>query len=147
MDTTSTILIVEDNPDDYKACVTALTEDRGLRNPIHWCRKGSDALEYLTRTGVYADAEVDRPGLVLLDLNLPGIKGEKVLTQIKEDPALKTIPVIVMTSSRDPADIEACYTAGANSYVTKPVDLEGFMEAIARLRDFWFKIVVLPEAT
>jgi len=138
VETTANILIVEDSPDDYEACVTALTEDHNLANPIHWCKTGDDALAYLQ-----AD-DTGPPGLVLLDLNMPGTDGREVLAKVKSDETLKKIPVIVMTSSRDQSDIDACYRAGANSYVVKPVDLQGFMEAIARLRDYWFQIVVLP---
>ena len=141
----ATILIVEDNPDDYEACVTALTEDHNLANPILWCSTGDKALDYLHRRGEYADHSPERPCLVLLDLNLPGTDGREVLAQIKSDKDLATIPVVIMTSSRDSDDIDACYRDGANSYVVKPVDLDGFFKAIARLRDYWFQIVVLPE--
>jgi len=86
------------------------------------------------------------PGLVLLDLNLPGTDGRDVLAMLKNDPLTKRLPIVVMTSSRDQMDIDRCYDAGANSYVVKPVNLDGFLAAIARLRDYWFKIVVLPRA-
>ena len=145
MEQSAAILIVEDNPDDYEACVTALTQDHNLANPIQWCKSGTEALDYLHRSGQYADEQPERPSLIMLDLNMPGIDGRDVLAQIKSDEFLRKIPVIVMTSSRDQADIDACYRDGANSYVVKPVDLNGFIEAIARLRDYWFQIVVLPE--
>ena len=125
--------------------MTALTEDHNLANPIHWCESGDDALDYLHQRRRYADIDVDMPGLVMLDLNLPGTDGREVLAEIKAHDSLKKIPVIVMTSSRDQADIDACYRDGANSYVVKPVDLNGFIEAVARLRDYWFQIVVLPQ--
>jgi len=145
LNTTATILIVEDNPDDYEACMTALTQDNNLANPIHWCKTGDDAVEYLFRRGKYARLETERPCLVMLDLNLPGMDGREVLSEIKADENIRKIPVIVMTSSRDQEDIDACYRDGANSYVVKPVDLDGFLKAIARLREYWFQIVVLPE--
>ncbi len=145
MEHSAAILIVEDNPDDYEACVTALTQDHNLANPIHWCKTGMEALDYLHRRGDYMDDAPERPSLIMLDLNMPGIDGRDVLAEIKSDEFLRKIPVIVMTSSRDQADIDACYRDGANSYVVKPVDLNGFIEAIARLRDYWFQIVVLPE--
>jgi CheY-like chemotaxis protein len=144
MDSTSTILIVEDTDEDYEACVTALTEDNNLGNPIVRCETGDEALNYLWGHGEFAETKPEMPCLILLDLNLPGTDGREVLTQIKADDALKVIPIIVMTSSRDEHDIKSCYQHGANSYVVKPVDLNGFIEAITRLRDFWFRIVVLP---
>lgn len=144
MDATATILIVEDADEDYEACVAALTEDNNLGNPIARCETGEEALDYLWMRGKFAQSKPSKPCLILLDLNLPGTDGREVLTKIKEDDALKMIPVIVMTSSRDDQDIAACYQQGANSYVVKPVDLNGFIEAITRLRDFWFQIVVLP---
>ncbi|MFK7752431.1 MAG: response regulator [Sedimentitalea sp.] len=145
MHKSETILIIEDNPDDYEACVTALTQDNNLANPIQWCNTGDDGLDYLRGEGQYTDAKPPRPCLIMLDLNLPGTDGRDVLTQIKTDDMLKKIPVIIMTSSRDQADIDASYSAGANSYVVKPVNLDGFLKAITRLRDYWFQIVVLPQ--
>ena len=144
MDTTATILIVEDTDEDFEACVTALTEDNNLGNPIARCETGEEALDYLWGRGKFAGSKPSKPCLIMLDLNLPGTDGREVLNLIKKDDDLKMIPVIVMTSSRDQQDIESCYKVGANSYVVKPVDLNGFIEAITRLRDFWFQIVVLP---
>lgn len=145
LDSSATILIIEDNPDDYEACVTALTQDHNLANPIQWCATGDDGLDYLYQRGTYASQPGDKPCLILLDLNLPGTNGREVLAEVKANENLRKIPVIVMTSSRDQEDIDACYRDGANSYVVKPVDLEGFLQSIARLRDYWFQIVVLPE--
>ncbi len=144
MSTDATILIIEDSPDDYEACVAALTEDSNMANPIVWCENGEDALAYLRKEGRHADADHEMPGIILLDLNLPGLDGRDVLAMLKNDPATKRLPVVVMTSSNDPADVDRCYDAGANSYVVKPVNLDGFLAAIARLRDYWFQIVVLP---
>ena len=144
MSTDATILIIEDSPEDYEACVAALTEDSNMANPIVWCENGEDALAYLRKEGQHADADHEMPGIILLDLNLPGLDGRDVLAMLKNDPATKRLPVVVMTSSNDPADVDRCYDAGANSYVVKPVNLDGFLAAIARLRDYWFQIVVLP---
>lgn len=144
MDKESTILIIEDSPDDYEACVTALTEDSNIVNPIAHCESGNEAVDYLRKQGKYKDADHELPGLILLDLNLPGMDGRDVLALIKNDPDTKRLPIVVMTSSKDQKDIDRCYDAGANSYVVKPVNLDGFLAAIARLRDYWFKIVVLP---
>jgi CheY-like chemotaxis protein len=138
------ILLVEDSLEDVEATTRALRK-AGLANPIHHCADGDDALDYLHQRGKYADpAQAPRPGVVLLDLNLPGTDGREVLTQAKADPQLKKIPVIVLTTSTDERDIERCYQAGANSYVKKPVDLDGFLQAIRRLTDYWFEVVILP---
>ena len=144
MNNDATILIIEDSPEDYEACVAALTEDSNIANPIVWCENGEDALAYLRKEGKHAKADHEMPGVILLDLNLPGLDGRDVLAMLKNDPATKRLPVVVMTGSNDQADIDRCYDAGANSYVVKPVNLDGFLAAIARLRDYWFKIVVLP---
>ncbi len=105
---------------------------------------GDEAIDYLRMRGKYEGTDHAMPGVILLDLNLPGTDGRDVLAVLKNDPGTKRLPVVVMTSSKDQHDIDRCYDAGANSYVVKPVDLEGFLAAIARLRDYWFKIVVLP---
>jgi two-component system response regulator len=140
-----TILIVEDSPEDYEATVRAFRK-AGLANSIHRCENGDEALDYLLRRGIYADPEKSpRPGIILLDLNLPGLDGREVLTVIKKDSDLKKIPTVVLTTSMDERDIEDCYVNGANSYIHKPVDLNGLMIAIQRLRDYWFEIVVLPK--
>ena len=147
MSSKAPLLIVEDNPDDFEVFVAALTKDADVANPIVRCSTGDEALDYLRGTGRYAAHPRRSPGLVFLDLNLPGTSGREVLTSIKTSDNLKRVPVIVMTSSNDPEDIDACYRDGANSYLVKPVDLNGFFDTISRLRDYWLKIVVLPEAS
>jgi two-component system response regulator len=137
------ILLVEDSPEDFEATVRALRK-AGLANPIVRCEDGDDALDYLHQRGRYAEATVSRPGIVLLDLNLPGTDGREVLAEIKGDAALRSIPVVILTTSIDERDVARCYAAGANSYVKKPVDLDGFMRAIQRLKEFWFEIVIVP---
>ena len=138
------ILIVEDSPEDYTATKRAF-EKAGLANPIHRCKHGDEALDYLFRKGEYSDIEkYPLPGIILLDLNLPGTDGREVLEKIKNDNKLKKIPVIVLTTSEDEKDIEQCYEEGANSYVHKPVDLDGFMKAIQKLKDYWFEINIFP---
>lgn len=117
-----------------------------FRNPIFHCSDGDEALDFLYRRGAYSDpAQAPRPGIILLDLNLPGTDGREVLDIIKQDQDLKVIPVIVLTTSSDERDIQACYRAGANSYIAKPVDLEGFMSAIQQLKNYWFGVVILPK--
>jgi CheY-like chemotaxis protein len=137
------ILLVEDSPEDFEAAKRAFRKS-GLKNPIIRCSDGDEALEFLFRRGSFADAP--RPGVVLLDLNLPGTDGREVLAEIKAAPQLKHIPVIVLTTSSDDRDVQACYQAGASSYIQKPVDLDGFMRAIERLNDYWFEVVILPKA-
>jgi two-component system response regulator len=137
------ILLVEDSPEDFEATVRALRK-AGLANPIVRCEDGDEALDYLHRRGRYTEANASRPGIVLLDLNLPGTDGREVLGEIKGDVSLRSIPVVILTTSTDERDVERCYASGANSYVKKPVDLDGFMRAIQRLKEFWFEIVIVP---
>jgi CheY-like chemotaxis protein len=140
------ILLVEDSPEDYEATRRALNKS-GLKNPLYRCADGDEALDYLFRRGDYQDVgKSPRPGIILLDLNLPGTDGREVLSEIKKDEGLKQIPVIVLTTSTDDRDVEACYRAGANSYIQKPVDMDGFIKAIERLNDFWFEVVILPRS-
>jgi CheY-like chemotaxis protein len=139
-----TVLLVEDSPEDFEITLRGL-QRTGLANPIHRCADGDEALDYLLHRGLYAHPDsAPRPGVILLDLNLPGTDGREVLSEIKANEELRTIPVVVLTTSSDERDIAACYEAGANSYVRKPVDLAGFMQAIQQLADFWFGITILP---
>lgn len=135
------ILLVEDSPEDFEATQRAFRRS-GLKNPIVRCEDGEEALDYLYRRGRHADAV--RPGVILLDLNLPGTDGRQVLAEIKKEESLKQIPVVVLTTSADERDIFACYSAGANSYIQKPVDIDGFVKAIERLNGYWFEVVILP---
>lgn len=139
------ILLIEDSPEDFEATLRAFRKS-GLKNTILRCEDGDQALDYLHRRGEYADpASSPRPGVVLLDLNLPGTDGRQVLHEIKNDERLRDIPVVVLTTSADERDIAACYRAGANSYIQKPVDIDGFMKAIERLNGYWFEVVILPK--
>lgn len=136
MNASHTILLVEDSAEDVETTIRALRK-AGLANPIHHCADGDEALAYLRSSAA-------RPGVVLLDLNLPGTDGREVLEVMKGDAGLRAIPVIVLTTSTDERDVHRCYQAGANSYVKKPVDLDGFLQAIQRLSDYWFEVVILP---
>ncbi len=139
-----TILIVEDNNEDYETTRRAFRK-AGIRNNLHRCENGDEALDYLHRRGEFAAPETSpRPGLVLLDLNLPGTDGRDVLRDIKADKGLRAIPVVVLTTSEDERDVQMCYDAGVNSYMHKPVDLTGFTVAIQRLKEYWFDVVILP---
>jgi two-component system, chemotaxis family, response regulator Rcp1 len=137
------ILLVEDSPDDAALTIDALRDGR-VRNRITHLEDGVEAMAYLRRGGVYADAP--RPDLILLDLNLPRKSGREVLAEIKQDPDLRRIPVVVMTSSDDEKDILAAYNLYVNCYVTKPVDLEQFIGVVKSIETFWFNIVKLPAA-
>jgi len=140
-----TILIVEDNDDDFFATMRAFKK-ADLANPVRRCTNGDQALDYLFRRGEFSDnGKAPRPGIVLLDLNLPGTDGRQVLRVVKADPDLKKIPVIILTTSRARQDIEKCYADGANSYIQKPVNLEGFVQAIARLKEYWLEVAILPK--
>ncbi len=144
---TQTILIVDDSDDDYDATVRALTKGQNLKNPVRRCESGQEALDYLFCRGRYSEPNnAPRPGIVLLDLNMPGIDGRSVLEEIKRDDDLRSIPTIVMTNSGDERDIEACYDMGANTYIRKPLDLLSFFDAMARLKEYWFEIAVLPKS-
>ena len=138
------ILIVEDSDTDYEATLRAFKNSK-MANPVNRCEDGEEALDYLFRRNGYSDEkDSPRPQLIMLDLNLPGTDGREVLQEIKKDPELKKIPVIVLTTSSDSMDINKCYEAGANSYIVKPVNLSGFFEAIQKLKDFWFEVALLP---
>lgn len=138
------ILLVEDSPEDYEMAIRGLKK-AGLRNPIQHCWDGDEALDYLYHRGAFSDHSASvAPGIILLDLNMPGMDGREVLEEIKRDPVLKQIPVVVLTTSSDERDIQDCYRRGANSYMQKPLDFEGFMKAMSRLSNYWFEVVVLP---
>jgi len=143
---TKEILIVEDNDDDYEATERALVRNTNLSNTVVRCRDGLEAWAYLRAEGKFAPPNHPRkPNLILLDLNMPGLDGRKLLSRIKDDPELDQIPLVVMTTSTAEEDINACYRAGANSYVRKPVSWPEFLEAIGRLQEYWFQIALLPK--
>lgn len=144
MNNTSHILLVEDNEDDYEATLRGFRKNN-MMNPVRWCKNGQDALDYLYGEGVYAEyTDAKLPGLVLLDLNMPGIDGREVLRRIKDDPEKCSIPVVILTTSKDSRDIDRCYEIGASTYIQKPIDFDGQMQVIRAIRDYWFGIVILP---
>jgi two-component system, chemotaxis family, response regulator Rcp1 len=138
------ILLVEDNPGDARLTIEGLNESK-VHNNLHIARDGVEALPFLRREGEYADAV--RPDLILLDLNLPRMDGREVLAEIKSDVKLKTIPVVVLTTSRAEQDELRSYELQANCYITKPVDLEQFITVVKSIEDFWFTIVTPPHRT
>ncbi len=135
------ILLVEDNPADVRLTIEALKEGK-VSNHLSVAYDGVEALEFLRKNGKYSDAP--RPDLVLLDLNMPRKDGREVLEDIKTDPDLKRIPVVIMTTSKAEQDIIKSYNLHANCYVTKPIDLDQFIEVVKAVEDFWLTIVTLP---
>ncbi len=137
-----TILLVEDNPGDVRLTQEAL-KDGKLAVNLRVVQNGVEAMAFLRREGEYAD--VPRPDLIFLDLNLPKKDGREVLAEIKSNDGLKNIPVVVLTSSEADTDIAKCYNLHANCYITKPVDMEQFATVVQTIENFWFTIVKLPE--
>ena len=138
------ILLAEDDPDDRLLTIRALKKNR-LANSIKYVEDGEELLDYLMRRGEYAEPEsAPRPGLILLDLNMPRMDGREALQAIKADADLRRIPVVVLTTSQAELDILQSYDLGVNAFVTKPVTFEGLATAIKVLGDFWFEIVKLP---
>lgn len=138
------ILLAEDDPGDQELTRRALEESR-LLNQLFITSDGEETLDYLYHRGKYVDpASSPRPDLLLLDLNMPKMSGRQVLEQLNSDPDLKDITVIVLTTSRQEADIVSSYELGCKSFITKPVGMDQFLEVIKTLETYWFQIVVLP---
>lgn len=135
------ILLVEDNPGDVRLTQEAL-KDSKLKNNLYVVNDGLEALAFLHREGKHA--KTPRPDLIFLDLNLPKKNGRDVLVEIKEDPELKRIPVVILTTSTAEEDIIRTYNSHANCYITKPIDFEQFITVVKKIEDFWFTIVKLP---
>lgn len=141
-----TILVADDDPDDRVLVQEALEESR-LANTLYFVKDGEELMEYLHRRGAYQDSQSSpRPGLILLDLNMPRKDGREALREIKSDPVLRSIPVIVLTTSKAEEDICRTYDLGVNSFITKPVTFDSFVEMIRVLGQYWFEIVELPAA-
>jgi CheY-like chemotaxis protein len=139
------ILLVEDNPNDVELTLTAL-KDAHLANDVVVMRDGEEALDYLFRRNAYAAEPAKRPAVILLDLKMPKVDGHEVLRQIRSDPELRLIPVVMLTSSREERDLFESYDKGVNSYVVKPVDFEEFVTAIGKLGVFWALLNEPPPA-
>jgi chemotaxis family two-component system response regulator Rcp1 len=135
------VLLVEDNPGDVRLTREAF-RDAKVHLDMHVAADGVEAMEFLLRQGAYSQSP--RPDLILLDLNLPRKDGREVLAEIKGDPSLMSIPVVILTTSAADADIERSYLLHANCYISKPVDLEGFLTVIRSIDDFWLSVVKLP---
>jgi len=136
------ILLVEDNPGDVLLTQEALKEGKVL-NKLFVARDGSEALKFLHKEAPFQN--VPTPDIILLDLNLPKVNGREVLAEVKSDPRLRRIPVVVLTTSKAEQDIARSYDLHANCYITKPLDLDQFIEVVKSIEDFWLTIVKLPE--
>ena len=138
------ILMAEDDPDDRMLAEEAFEEAR-VRNDLRFVGDGEELLAYLRREGRYADRSTSpRPGLILLDLNMPKLDGREALREIKQDPNLRRIPIVVLTTSKSEIDLLQSYDLGANSYIVKPVTFDRLVEIIADLGRYWIEIVELP---
>ena len=139
-----TILMADDDPDDRLLTADALKEAR-LINDIRFVENGVELLEYLRKQGKFAaPADAPRPGLILLDLNMPRMDGRTVLKELKNDPEFRAIPVVVLTTSKDDEDVYRSYDLGVNSYIVKPVTFEALVDILQTLEKYWFEIVELP---
>ncbi len=136
------ILLVEDNVGDARLAEEALKESK-VRNKLHHVKDGVEAMKFLHRQQEYA--HVTPPDLILLDLNLPRKDGREVLAEIKEDPELKLVPVVVLTTSEAERDLVKSYDLHANAFIVKPIDLNRFIEIVETIEDFWFTVVKLPQ--
>ncbi len=140
------LLVVEDSDTDF-VVLKRFLEKLSFTNPVYRCYDGDDALNYLFNEGKYQDdSTYPRPSLILLDLNLPGTDGKEVLAEIKSNDTLKTIPVVIFTTSSNPDDINKCYEKGANSYINKPMDLDEMSRIVKSLLEYWFKVSLFPSS-
>ncbi|MEZ4705123.1 MAG: response regulator [Bdellovibrionota bacterium] len=138
------ILIVEDSKEDFMVIHRAFNRV-GMVDALFHINNGDEALDYLHKEGKYRDSSTHvLPEMVILDLNLPGVDGREILKKMKGNTRLKKIPVIILTTSADESDVEACYTDGANSYIQKPVEFKGFIDAVEHIKEYWFGISLLP---
>jgi two-component system, response regulator len=139
------ILLVEDNPQDAELVIRALKK-KHLANQLHWVEDGAEALDFIFCRNAYGGRNLDvPPKVVLLDLKLPKVSGLEVLRAIKEDPRHRSIPIVVVTSSREDPDIQAAYALGVNSYVVKPVNFDAFVDAMSQLGLFWLLLNQPPK--
>lgn len=140
------LLVIEDSDEDFEALCRVM-QRQTVANPVFRCTDGDKALDFLYHTGAYQDAQfAPRPSIILLDLNLPGTDGREVIQQIKQDNNLKNIPVVVLTTSANPKDIEICYRYCVASYILKPIDINRLVETVQGFITYWLDIVILPDA-
>jgi CheY-like chemotaxis protein len=140
------ILLAEDNANDVELILTAF-QDAGLANEIVVAHDGQEAMDFLYSRGAYTGRPSTAPALVLLDLKMPRVDGREVLRVMREDPALRTVPAVILTSSKEEADLLETYRLGANAYVVKPVAFDEFINAVGRLGIFWVSLNELPPSS
>lgn len=139
------ILIADDDEDDFIMSRDALKRNK-IRNEVYWVKNGIELLEYLRHQGEYSDSAASpRPQLVLLDINMPKMNGLEALKEIRQDPDLRHIPVVALTTSKSEEDVIRSYDLGVNSFVTKPVEFDGLVNVMHGLQDYWFQIVRIPD--
>lgn len=143
---TITILMADDDPDDRMLTKEALVENK-LANDLHFVVDGEDLMDYLHQRGKYNNENAPLPGLILLDLNMPKKDGREALAEIKADPKLRRIPIIVLTTSKAEEDVIRSYDLGISSFITKPVTFDDLVEVAKAIGNYWFGIVVLPNET
>lgn len=140
-----TLLIIEDSDEDF-AAFERIARRSSIQNPIYRCSEGDEALAFLRQIALANSVTMSRPSIILLDLNLPGTDGREVLRQIKQDENLKTIPVVVFTTSSNPRDVETCYRQGVNGYLIKPIDVVQLKRTIQLFFEYWFGVSLLPSS-
>jgi CheY-like chemotaxis protein len=144
------LLVIEDSDEDFEALSRTIRQVSQIPLDVHRCVDGDDALDFLNRSGIYRPADDlnqprFQPDLIILDLNLPGTDGREILVIIKQIPHLRSIPIVVLSTSSNPKDIEACYQSGVNSYMLKPMDINTLKDSLRIMLDYWFKAMVLPK--
>ncbi len=138
------ILVVEDSPEDFEVLERACKKAQ-LDNPLIRCKSGQEALDFLYKTGEYENLHnTPTPAMVLLDLNMPGTNGHEILEKIKNDSMLKTLPIVVLSTSSSVEDVQSSYRSGANSYISKPEDMKGYVAMAEMIKDYWFSFCCLP---
>ena len=140
------LLIIEDSDEDFTA-LTRMMNKAQIPNPIYRCEDGEEALDFLYHEGEYEDESLaPRPSLIVLDLNLPGTDGREVLTELKQDRDLQTIPIVIFSTSSNPKDIDACYRHGISGYIVKPMNTDRLNKLVQTFLEYWFKTVELPSS-
>jgi len=135
------ILLIEDSPSDANLTIRSFSQAK-IANRLHWIDNGEAAMDFLRQRGKYEHAV--RPDLIVLDLNLPGMDGREILTEVKSDPEFRRIPIVILTTSADEEDILRSYNLNANCYITKPFDVQQFIQVVRLIGDFWLTAVRLP---
>ena len=145
VDYLATLLVIEDSDEDFEA-LRRMMKHAATQCQVYRCHDGDEAIDFLLHRGQYADANTAPvPSLIMLDLNLPGIDGKEVLSQIKQTETLKSIPVVVLSTSNNPKDIQVCYQIGVNGYLIKPINAIKFKRTVQIFMEYWFDTIALPD--